>query len=142
MRVLRAFYGFPLAVLAFIGLLPTPAGALRYVQFDVWLNSKRILRASVGDDGHPTDRATWEYLRRLPLRSMNGYAVHPAQPSQQVMTLKGAIVVESGITEAKVSSLRLVRKNAKAEWQFAPVEIDRLIKLRKRVTVARDPEPG
>jgi hypothetical protein len=107
------------------------AAAMRYVEFNIKVNNRLVLRASVGDSGHEDEATVWRYLKRLPVRSMNGYRVNPDPGQPLRATLKGKIHLSSPTEHADLTRLRLVRESPQARWKLAPAEVDRTFKLRK-----------
>jgi hypothetical protein len=105
---------------------------MRYVELNIWVNRKQVLRTSVGDKGHEDADTVWRYFRTLPLRTMNGYRIKPDPGHPRQATLRGRIYLETrGGTEARVNRLRLVRSPADSKWRVAPEEVERTFKLQK-----------
>lgn len=108
------------------------AAAMRYVEFNILLGGRRVLRASMGDSGHEDSDTVRRYLKRLPLRSLDGYAVKPDPGQPLRATLRGKLRIEaSGVEEVTLSSLRLVRSSAAAKWRIDPRDIDHSSRRRR-----------
>jgi hypothetical protein len=113
-------------------LLAPSAEAMRYVEFNILQGQRIVLRTSVGDSGHEDAATVWRYLRRLPLRSMNGYAVrpNPGQPLRATLTGKLRIQGNWG-EEVTLSRLRLVRADASAKWTIDPQDVAQTLTRRR-----------
>lgn len=106
--------------------LASAAGAMRYVEFNVSLLGRRVLRASQGDRGSEDAATVWRYLRSLPLRSLNGYRIHPDSRYPRTATLQGKICLEGWYSRTvNTDRLRLVRSPADGKWRLAPEEVER-----------------
>jgi len=121
---------FALAVAG--GLCPGPsAEAMRYVEFNISVDKKLVLRTSVGDSGHEDASTVWRYLKRLPLRTMNGYRVRPDPGRPQQATLKGKVQIVPHVGNVvALDRLRLVRSTEDGKWRLAPEEVERAYRER------------
>jgi hypothetical protein len=125
-------------VVSGVPLLGRQASAMRYVEFNISVDRKAILRASVGDGGNEDEGTVWRYLKRLPLRPLNGYRLRPDPGHPRQATLKGKIHIDSRVGDGvTVSRLRLVRMPADGKWRVAPQEVERTFKLRKATKASR-----
>lgn len=114
------------------------AFAMRYVEFQIWIDGKLELVASQGDRGDVKSDDVWNYLKILPLRraDKSKYTIQPDADNDDHATLKGKVAIKCyyGGGEATVTDLKLVRdKKDKTKWVIDPAEVDRTLKLRKKV---------
>lgn len=113
-------------------LQPLAAHAMRYVEFNITLGNRTVLKASTGDKGLEDADTVWRYLGRLPLRIDQSYAVTPDPGKPLRATLKGKIWVSCNQGgQASLGRLRLVRDRPGGNWKIHPEDARIAFKRRK-----------
>src|SRR5205085_12448241 len=85
----------PIVAVVALLLFGQSAFAARLVRFSISLDGKVVLSASAGDSGRQDADGVWQYLERLDLHPVNGYAVEPNAENPLQATLKGKVIVQS-----------------------------------------------
>ena len=108
-----------------------PAFALRYVKFEISIDSRVVLETSQGDNGRADVDTVWKYLNELELRSVKKYQVEADTDDPLKATLKGKVVIDAPYGgRVEVKELKLVREMVGKQWKVAPAEVERTFKIR------------
>ncbi len=124
--------------------LTTPAYARRLIHFEILLDGKVILHATLGDNGKASPDEVWEYLRTVKFaqptpeqlpedeRPAADFRILPEPDRPLQARLRGKIRIFNRYGgDIVLTELQLVRSSPHSDqWQLAPAEVSRTAEAR------------
>ena len=110
------------------------AVAARYVNYEVSMDGKVVMKTSTWDNGHPDADSVWRGLDGLLFKEVKGFEAQPDADDALRATLKGNVVIQTAYGgRAEVTQLQLVKESEFAPWKIDPAEVERTLKSRHKL---------
>ena len=109
------------------------AVAVRYVNYEVSMDGKVVMKTSTWDNGHPDADSVWRVW--MVYCSKKSKALRRSQMQMtRYATLKGNVVIQTAYGgRAEVTQLQLVKESEFAPWKIDPAEVERTLKSRHKL---------